>query len=198
VLAIIFLVMVFLEPSLPADRDMSFPGYLDIAFVIFLIAGLTDMIDGPMARKLNVAGKFGRMVDPLADKVLICGAFLVFALIGQPKLFDFTRVQNAVIQWSFAGIIIAREFFVTILRHRSEARGIKFPATFSGKIKMFVQAFAVGTVIMKMAHVQTALWGYWFMTITYLVTVLITVYSGLLSLKKVKRPAIGAEQNTIE
>ena len=167
VLAVIFLVMVFLEPTLPADRNISFPSYLDYAFIIFLIAGLTDIFDGPLARKLNVASKFGRMVDPLADKVLICGAFIVFALIGEPKLFNLSKCWLAVIQWGFAAIIIAREAVVTILRHWSESRGIKFPATVSGKIKMFIQAFAVGTVLVKMAHVQTPAWGYWFTTVSY-------------------------------
>ena len=121
VLAVIFLVMILLEPKLPADRDMSFPSYLDLAFVIFVIAGLTDLFDGPMARKLNVASKFGRMLDPFADKILICGSFIVFAIIGRPKLFNLTNVQNSAIQWGFAGIIIAREVFVTILRHWNES-----------------------------------------------------------------------------
>jgi CDP-diacylglycerol--glycerol-3-phosphate 3-phosphatidyltransferase len=174
--------MILFEPTLPADRDMSFPGYLDLAFVIFVIAGLTDFFDGFAARKLNVASKFGRMVDPIADKVLICGSFMVFALIGQPTLFDFTKAQNTVVQWSFAGIIIAREVLVTILRHYSEA--------ISGKLKMLVQSFAVGTVIVKMAHVQTALWGYWFTMITYIITVLVTVISGYFSIRKLKTPAI--------
>jgi CDP-diacylglycerol--glycerol-3-phosphate 3-phosphatidyltransferase len=190
VLSVVFLVMVFFEPRLPADRDMSFPGYLDVAFIIFVIAGLTDLFDGLAARKLNVASKFGRMVDPIADKILICGSFVVFALIGQPKLFNFTRLQLVVIQWGFAGIIIAREAFVTFLRHYSELKGIKFPATISGKLKMFIQTFAVGTVIIKMAHVQTALWGYWFTAITYIITILITVISGFMSLKKIRRPIL--------
>lgn len=189
-LSVVFLVMILCEPRLPAERDMSFPSYLDIAFVIFVIAGLTDIIDGPIARKLNVATKFGRMIDPLVDKILICGSFIVFALIGQPKFFDFTKAQNAIVQWGFAAIIIAREVLVTILRHYSEAKGIKFPATISGKLKMFVQTFAVGTVVVKLAHVQTTLWGYWFTTITYLITVLITVISGFLSIRKLKTPAI--------
>ncbi len=188
VLAVVFLAMIFFEPTLSADRDMSFPGYLDLAFVIFVIAGLTDMFDGPVARKLNVASKFGRMVDPLADKILICGSFVVFALIGQPRLFNLSSARLAVIQWGFAGIIIAREAFVTVLRHYSEAKGIKFPATVSGKLKMFVQAFAVGTIVVKMAHVQTAQWGYWFTTVTYGITILITVISGFLSIRKIKPP----------
>ncbi len=191
VLSVIFLVMIFFEPKLAVHQDTSF--YLDVAFVIFVIAGLTDMIDGPIARKLNVASKFGRLVDPLADKILIVGAFVCFAIIGEPKLFDFTKVQNAIFQWGFAGIIILREFFVTVLRHWSESKGIKFPATLSGKIKMFIQAFAVGTVIMKMAYVQTAVWGYWFMTVTYIITALITVISGILSLKKIKTPVFHTE-----
>jgi CDP-diacylglycerol--glycerol-3-phosphate 3-phosphatidyltransferase len=184
VLSMIFLVMVFFEPRLAASRDTSF--YLDIAFVIFVVAALTDLFDGPIARKLNVTSKFGRMVDPLADKILICGSFVVFALIGQPQLFDFTKAQLAVIQWGFAGIIIVREAFVTFLRHYSESKGIKFPATISGKLKMCVQAFAVGTVIIKMAHVQTPMWGQWFTTVTYIVTILITIISGFLSIRKIK------------
>jgi CDP-diacylglycerol--glycerol-3-phosphate 3-phosphatidyltransferase len=188
VLSAIFLVMIFFEPKLAGDRDMSFPSYLDVAFIIFIIAGLTDMVDGAIARKLNIASKFGRIVDPLADKILICGAFVVFAIIGQPKLFNLSNKQLAAIQWGFAVIIIAREAFVTFLRHYSESKGIKFPATFSGKIKMFVQAFAVGTVVIKMAHVQTAMWGYWFTAVTYIITILITIISGFLSIRKI-RPA---------
>jgi len=188
VLSVVFLVMVFFEPRLVAGYDTSL--YLDAAFVIFVIAGLTDMFDGPIARKLNVVSKFGRMVDPLADKILICGSFIVFALIGQPKLFNFTKIQLVVIQWGFAAIIIVREAFVTFLRHYSESKGIKFPATISGKLKMLCQAFAVGTVIIKMAHVQMALWGYWFTTITYIITLSITVISGFMSLKKIRRPIL--------
>jgi CDP-diacylglycerol--glycerol-3-phosphate 3-phosphatidyltransferase len=187
VLSVVFLVIVFFEPKLAAHRDTSF--YLDIAFVIFVVAALTDIIDGAIARKLNVASKFGRMVDPLADKILICGSFIIFALIGQPELFSLTNSQLAVIQWGFAIIIIAREAFVTFLRHYSEAKGIKFPATLSGKLKMFCQTFAVGTVIIKMAHVSDRLWGCWFTSIVYIITLTITIISGFMSLKKIKKPA---------
>ena len=102
------------------------------------------------------------MLDPLVDKILVCGAFICFAIIGQPTLFGFGPDTLAVIQWSVAGILIAREAYVTVLRHIAEAKGINFAATASGKIKMFIQIFAIGTVIIKMAHVRTAMWGYWF------------------------------------
>ena len=177
VFTIIFLVMILYSPYV-ANK----PFFLDIAFVIFVIAGLTDIVDGPVARKLNVTSKFGRMVDPLADKALVCGAFVCFAIIGEPKLFGFGAGALAAIQWSVAGVIILREAYVTTLRHIAEARGVSFAATVSGKIKMFLQSFAIGTVIIKMAHFTTDVqrwWGYWFITVTFIIMLVVTVISGL-------------------
>ena len=179
VLTAIFLIMLFYSPRFYAQGELPFPGFLDIAFIIFCIAGLTDVIDGPVARKLGVASKFGRIVDPLVDKILVCGAFICFAVIGEPKLFDFEPPTMAIIQWSVAAIIVLREAHVTVLRHIAEARGVNFAATVSGKIKMFLQSFAIGTVVIKMAHVQTATWGYWFTAITFALMLIITIISGL-------------------
>ena len=75
--------------------------------------------------------------------------------------------------------MVAREAYVTILRHIAEARGINFAATVSGKIKMCIQSFAIGTVLVKMAHVRTATWGYWFTTVTFAIMITVTVFSGL-------------------
>ncbi len=185
VLTVIVLIMILYSPRFYTQGEVPFPGFLDIAFILFVIAGLTDMVDGAIARKLNVASKFGRMLDPLADKVLVCGAFICFAIIGEPKLFDFSPVVTALMQWSVAGIIILREVYVTVLRHIAEARGINFAATVSGKIKMFLQSFAIGTVIIKAAHVQTAAWGYWFATVTFLLMLVVTVISGLRATQRI-------------
>jgi len=174
VLAIVFLIMILYSPYV-----QSRPFFLDIAFVLFVVAGVTDIVDGAIARKLGVSSKFGRIVDPLADKILVCGAFICFAIIGEPKLFGFGKGTLAAIHWSVAGIIILREAYVTALRHIAEARGVNFAATFSGKIKMFLQSFAIGMVIIKMAHIQTATWGYWFTTITFALMLIVTVISGL-------------------
>ena len=199
VLSVVFIVMVLYSPKLYSQGERPFPDFLDWAFIIFVLAGLTDMVDGAIARKLNVTSKFGRMIDPLADKILVCGAFICFAIIGQPKLFGFSKTALVVIQWSVAGILILREAYVTILRHIAEARGINFAATGSGKIKMFLQSFAIGTVVIKMAHVQTAAWGYWFATVAYAVMIIATVISGFTAtrragwkeLKKQKQGDIG-------
>jgi CDP-diacylglycerol--glycerol-3-phosphate 3-phosphatidyltransferase len=179
ILTILFLFMLLLSPQFYTKGERPFPGFLDIAFILFVIAGLTDVIDGPVARRLNIATKFGRMLDPLIDKVLVCGAFICFVIIGEPKLFDFNQTTMAKIHWSVAGVIILREVYVTILRHTAEARGVNFAATASGKIKMFLQSFAIGTVIIKIAHVQTAVWGYWFTTITFALMLIVTIISGL-------------------
>ena len=180
-MTVIFVAMVLYSPVLysPKVARDDYAGFLDVAFVLFVIAGLTDIFDGIVARKLNVTSKFGRIVDPLVDKILVCGTFICFALIGEPKLFGLGPVSLAVIHWSVAAVLIAREVYVTVLRHMAEARGVDFAATVSGKIKMFLQSFAIGTVIIKMAHVPTAAWGYWFTTVVFVIMLVVTVISGL-------------------
>jgi len=178
-LTLVFLVMILFAPRYYAEGEVPFPGFLDVAFILFIVAGLTDIVDGYAARRLKVASKFGRMVDPLADKILVCGAFVCFAIIGRPKLFDLNPVVLAVIHWLVAAVLVVREAYVTTLRHIAEARGVNFAATVSGKIKMFLQSFAIGTVIIKMAHVQTADWGYWFTAVTYIIMLTVTIISGI-------------------
>jgi CDP-diacylglycerol--glycerol-3-phosphate 3-phosphatidyltransferase len=173
-LTVIFLIMVLYSPKVASQAL-----FLDVAFVLFVVAGLTDIVDGIMARRLNVTSKFGRMVDPLVDKVLVCGSFICFALIQEPKLFNFSPATLTAIHWSVAATLIAREAYVTVLRHIAEARGINFAASIYGKIKMFTHSFAIGTVLIKMAHVQTATWGYYFTIVTFTVMLTITVVSGL-------------------
>jgi len=179
VLTVIFLIMILYAPHRYAEGELAFPDFLDTAFILFVVAALTDIVDGAIARKLKVTSRFGRMIDPLADKVLVCGAFICFAIVGEPKLFGLGAASLAVIHWLVAGIIILREAYVTGLRHIAEAKGVNFAATFSGKIKMFLQSFAIGTVIIKMAHVQTAMWGYWFTAVVFILMLIVTVVSGI-------------------
>ncbi len=173
------LTVVFLAIVLCSPQDEGRTWLLDVALAIFIVAGLTDVVDGLVARRFNATSKFGRMVDPLVDKVLVCGAFVCFAITGVPKLFHWGPTTLAVVHWSVAGILILREAYVTILRHRAEARGINFAAVRSGKIKMFIQSFAIGTVLVKTAHVQDATWGHWFTIVVFAIMIAITVISGL-------------------
>jgi CDP-diacylglycerol---glycerol-3-phosphate 3-phosphatidyltransferase len=179
VLTAIFLAMILYSPKIGQKE-----GYMDKALLLFIITGLTDLVDGAIARKFNVASKFGRMMDPLADKVLVCGAFICFAMIGEPKIFNLSRWVLALIQWGTAGILIAREVYVTVLRHIAEGRGVNFAATMSGKIKMFIQSFCIGAILVKMGHVQTVVWAYWFVAVTLAATIVITVISGVKATKR--------------
>jgi phosphatidylglycerophosphate synthase len=100
-------------------------------------------------------------------------------VIGEPRLYDLSDRALAIIHWSVAGILILRETYVTVLRQWAESHGINFAATASGKIKMFVQSFAIGTVIIKEAHVPTAAWGNWFTSAVLVAMVAVTVVSGI-------------------
>jgi CDP-diacylglycerol--glycerol-3-phosphate 3-phosphatidyltransferase len=181
ILSVLFLAMLLYVPY-AENRTLL----IDTAFVIFVIAGLTDIIDGPVARKLKIETKFGRMLDPLVDKVLVCGAFVCFAGIGEPRfLFDLNERTLYIIRWSVAAILIVREGYVTIIRHIAEAKGIDFRAVAAGKIKMLIQTFAIGTVLVKAAHVQTATWGHWFTAITFAIMLAVTVISGLSATRRI-------------
>jgi CDP-diacylglycerol--glycerol-3-phosphate 3-phosphatidyltransferase len=189
VLTLVFLGMLLYAPGV-ANRAL----FLDVAFVIFLVAGVTDVIDGHVARRFDAASKFGRMMDPLVDKILVCGTFVCLAVIGQPRLFDWGPVTLAFVHWIVAGVIIVREAYVTVLRHWAEAHGINFAATKSGKIKMLVQSVAIGAVVIKMGHVPDAQWGHWVAALVYIAAVTITVISGLRATQRA-RPGTPPERS---
>jgi CDP-diacylglycerol--glycerol-3-phosphate 3-phosphatidyltransferase len=180
VLTILFLGMLL---YIPQAKDRIFA--CDAALTVFIIAGLTDIIDGPIARKLNVASKLGRMLDPLADKILVCGAFICFALIREPSLFAISETYMNVIRWGIVAILIGREGYVTILRHAAEAKGIDFRAVASGKIKMFLQSLAIGIVLVKSGHVPVATWGNWVVTIIFVAMLTVTIISGFSATRRI-------------
>jgi len=155
------------------------------AFILFVITGLTDIVDGYIARKYDVTSKFGRTVDPLADKFLVCGAFFCFAYVQQPKLANLALSEGMLdaIRWGTALIIFAREIVVQTLRQIAESRGVQFGAIWSGKLKMFLQSFGIGTVLIGWAYVSRP-WGDWFTIVTYILMVAITIFSGVQSLTR--------------
>ncbi len=101
-----------------------------IALAIFIIASLTDTLDGYIARKYNQITAFGKFVDPLADKMLITAAFLVFLQ------------QNIISVWAVM-IVMAREFAVAGVRLSAVTEGKVIAASFWGKLKTVSQMVAV-------------------------------------------------------
>lgn len=181
-LTLIFLGMILYAPTMGQDKPAAF---LTGAFVLFVVAGLTDIVDGHIARKFNVTSQFGRTVDPLADKILVCGTFFCFAIVAQPRLaaFDWSEGTLHLIRWGTAIVLFAREVVVQTLRHIAESHGVNFGAVVYGKIKMFLQSFGIGTVIIGWAFVSRP-WGDWFTLVTYVLMVLMTVISGIQALRR--------------
>jgi CDP-diacylglycerol--glycerol-3-phosphate 3-phosphatidyltransferase len=182
VMTAVILGMVLYAPTSGKEKPAN---TLLAAFVLFLIAGLTDIIDGYIARQYNATSKFGRMFDPLADKFLVCGAFVCFAIVGHPKFatFNFSEGVLLTIHWATAAILLLREVVVQTLRQIAEARGINFGAVVWGKIKMFIQSFGIGTVLIGWAYVSRP-WGDWFTLVVYILMAIITIVSGIQALTR--------------
>ena len=102
-----------------------------IAGIVFVIASLTDLADGKIARKHNMVTNFGKFADPLADKLLVSGALIALSVMG--------KFGNPLLGAWATFIIIAREFMVTGVRLVAAAEGKVIAAGMSGKIKTTVQ-----------------------------------------------------------
>lgn len=131
------------------------PWFLNTAFVIYLIALITDFLDGYLARKWHVEGAFGRVVDPFVDKVLVLGSFIFFAgknfIIPDPAA---TPGTHAMVVKTITGvapfmvvILLARELLVTSLRGLAESAGQKFGADMGGKLKMVFQSATILVIL---------------------------------------------------
>lgn len=144
-LAIVFIAV--LAQFSAAERP---PRYwlLDVSAVLFIIASLSDIADGYLARKHNQVTSFGRVIDPFVDKVLVCGAFILFVGAGFVK--DGANVTD-VAPW-MAVLILCRELFVTGIRGFSEAKGESFAATVYGKAKMVLQSVTAAWILFTVAH----------------------------------------------
>jgi CDP-diacylglycerol--glycerol-3-phosphate 3-phosphatidyltransferase len=105
-------------------------GNMMMAGTLFIIASLTDFLDGYLARKLNLITNLGKFMDPLADKVLVMAAFICLVEIG------------TVSSWAVV-IILGREFIVSIFRAVAAAEGIVIAASWWGKLKTNSQMLAI-------------------------------------------------------
>jgi len=163
---------------------------LNIAFWVYIIAGITDVLDGYLARKWRITSAFGRIADPFVDKVLVVGAFAMlaganFAMSDLNAPFErdlpgwLTGGMASAVQAWMVVAIMAREFIVSAVRGYSESRGQKFPATYAGKIKMFVQSVTICTVLYQQANVVRAPWAVMLKVVMVWLAVVVTVVSGL-------------------
>ncbi|MBX3365743.1 MAG: CDP-diacylglycerol--glycerol-3-phosphate 3-phosphatidyltransferase [Phycisphaeraceae bacterium] len=149
-----------------------------LAAALFVLAALTDALDGYLARKWRVVSKFGRVMDPFADKVLVLGAFIMLA--GPAFTSASGDLVSGVAPWMVV-VILARELLVTSIRAALEGDGIDFSAGWAGKAKMVLQSVVVPLILMLLAWGAPARGsaGAWTIDIAVWATVVATILSGI-------------------
>ncbi|MEG7530247.1 MAG: CDP-diacylglycerol--glycerol-3-phosphate 3-phosphatidyltransferase [Hungatella sp.] len=133
-----FVVMLLLE----GGRN---PTYRYVAAAIFIVASLTDLLDGKIARKYHLVTNFGKFMDPLADKLLVCSALICLIELGQLPA------------WMVI-VIISREFIISGFRLVASDNGIVIAASYWGKWKTVFQMVSVILLILNLSplHLVTA------------------------------------------
>jgi len=157
------------------------------ALCLFILASLTDYFDGEIARKRNLITNFGKLMDPLADKILTCSAFIALVERGQQADWQGVKVHA----WMVV-IIVARELAITGLRLIAASKNVVLAAERYGKHKTISQIVAIIALLTVEARLE---WGAWtktwldpwglpFVLIALYVTVLLTLVSGAIYLWK--------------
>ncbi|MFZ5966528.1 MAG: CDP-diacylglycerol--glycerol-3-phosphate 3-phosphatidyltransferase [Bacillota bacterium] len=135
-----------------------------IAAGIFTVAAITDTLDGYIARSRNQITKFGKFMDPLADKLLVTAALV--SLVQMDKLPAWMVV-----------VIISREYIISILRAIAASEGIVIAASWWGKLKTLTQIIAIIAILMD--NYPFRLIGFPFSTIALWVALILTIISGV-------------------
>jgi len=135
-----------------------------IALAIFIVASLTDLLDGKIARKYNLVTNFGKFMDPLADKLLVCSALIC--------LIELEKIPS----WMVI-VIIAREFIISGFRLIASDNGVVIAASYWGKFKTTFQMVAVCLLIADMPSLfiptQVVLWVAVILTVVSLIDYMI-------------------------
>jgi cardiolipin synthase len=119
-----------------------------VAFAVFCIAGVSDALDGLAARKLNAGSEFGRMLDPIADKILVAVALMM--LVAEHSIHQFNLIMSpfGLLKLVPALIILAREILVSGLREFLAGAKVSIPVTVFAKFKTTLQMIAIGAMIL--------------------------------------------------
>ncbi|MDP6892613.1 MAG: CDP-diacylglycerol--glycerol-3-phosphate 3-phosphatidyltransferase [Verrucomicrobiota bacterium] len=163
---------------------VDFPFHYTLALVLFVIASITDFLDGSLARKRGLITDFGKLMDPLADKILICSAFIGFIELGWMKA------------WMVV-IIVSRELAITGLRLLAASKNQVLAAERQGKNKTITQITAIISLLIYNSYTDWGVvgkifgfeiaghsWSWWVATISIWAAVVLTAYSGILYLWK--------------
>src|SRR5947208_16065361 len=169
-----------------------------IAFLIFLAAGASDVIDGYLARRYNEVSELGQLLDPIADKLLLFATLIPISWITRhPTIIVDYRIPwwGSLPVW-VALLLVGREVLITVFRFFAKRRGIVIPAVGAGKLKAVVQNIFIGATIAWFAwkdaiaemHLAGAFRNFWdefhgwFVAVTLAGAIVLTVYSLLVYL----------------
>jgi CDP-diacylglycerol--glycerol-3-phosphate 3-phosphatidyltransferase len=156
--------------------------YYMSSLVLFIIGAGTDWVDGYFARKYGQVTTLGRILDPFADKVIVCGTFIFLA--ANPVM---VKVSMGLRAWMVV-VIVGRELLVTALRSFIEERGGDFSANWSGKIKMVLQCFAAGVCLFYLTYASplenAPQWCWVLLVASVWSAVISTVYSGAVYIRE--------------
>ncbi len=122
--------------AIPLFIILLMMGFRVTATIVFLLAAFTDMLDGKIARRYNLVTNFGKLMDPLADKLLTMSAFVCMVELGD------------IPAWMVI-VILGREFIITGMRQVAAAEGIVIAAGWSGKIKTVCQMVAIPLIMLN-------------------------------------------------
>jgi len=191
-LAVIFFVIL----SLYQYEGRGDPTLLNFAFIVYVVALVTDFLDGYLARRWRVEGAFGRLIDPFVDKILVLGSFAFFAgknFIIAETVNPGTQMVVRTITGVAPGIVVlllTRELLVTTLRGVAESGGKNFGAAWSGKIKMTLQSVTILIILGYVNYIdfwQRSGWdsvAQWVRDVFIWLTVAITLLSGLTYIRR--------------
>lgn len=177
VMAAALVALLAMAPPLYGTADAQ--PVLLAAVWLFVLAAVTDALDGYLARKWQVVSVFGRIMDPFADKLLVLGTVVMLAT----PTFEISESGQLVMAAGFTGwmavVILGRELLVTSIRGVFEARGIDFSASFSGKAKMIIQSIAIPgcLLVAGLYGSQRPEWASWAVTLAAWGTTLVTAAS---------------------
>ncbi|MBM4112574.1 MAG: CDP-diacylglycerol--glycerol-3-phosphate 3-phosphatidyltransferase [Phycisphaerae bacterium] len=146
---------------------------------MFVFAAITDVVDGYLARRWKVVSTFGRVMDPVVDKVLVLGAF-IFLAAPPFEAAGPARLVSGLSPWMVV-VILSRELLVTSVRGVLESEGIAFGADRWGKIKMLVQCVTVPLVLLVAVNqldASSAFWRTWRDSMVW-ITVVVTILSAV-------------------
>lgn len=168
ILVPVMVVVLFLDPASFTMRIL--------ATAVFALAMITDFLDGNIARKYNLVSDFGKLWDPIADKLLTGAAFISLSILGE-------------LPWYFTVIILIREWGITFLRDWLKKRGTIMPANKGGKLKTVTQTAALLLFLLNLEHLpgmlQVLAW------LLMWAALILTVVTGIDYLREARRTVKG-------